>query len=231
MATESVNEPKVSVHGIPQSQYEGSYSEGQPQQGSTGIFAEMKAHPIWAVSIAIGIIAILIALYIWWSNNNGSASTSSNIDPNTGLPVGTTTPDNSWGSQLDADYQQMMSFQNQQIGLLQQLLQQGQSSTGNNTTNNTGTTTGTSSTGTTSTTSTGTKSTNPPKTPAPTQNYYTVTGGDTLSSIAQKEGFGNWQSLYNYGTNAQTVQSTAKQHGYTSNYQNWIFPGEKLMVH
>jgi len=57
--------------------------------------------------------------------------------------------------------------------------------------------------------------------------HYTVKKGDTLSGIAAKFGT-TWQALY--ASNKAVVDKTAKGHGYTSNLQNWIFPGESLTV-
>jgi nucleoid-associated protein YgaU len=60
-----------------------------------------------------------------------------------------------------------------------------------------------------------------------TQTHYSVKKGDTLSSIAKQFGT-SWQSIY--AANKTTIDTTAKSHGYTSNLQNWIFPGESVTV-
>ncbi len=64
---------------------------------------------------------------------------------------------------------------------------------------------------------------------APKLQTYTVQSGDTLSGIASKlKVNGGWQTLYN--ANKPTVDRTAQAHGFYQNDQNWIFPGEKLVV-
>ena len=65
--------------------------------------------------------------------------------------------------------------------------------------------------------------------PPPPQRYqqYTVRSGDTLSKIAQQFGL-SWQAIYD--VNKSTVDSTARAHGKTSNWWNWIFPGETLQI-
>lgn len=112
-------EPTVSVHGVPQSQYNAApqtYGNG----GAGGFF---KQHWPWLVG---GALVLGVAYYIYVKNSGQSYNAA--IDPNTGMPVGATSPDQLWGSQLDADMQQMMSFQNQLIGILQQQQQQGSGS-------------------------------------------------------------------------------------------------------
>jgi nucleoid-associated protein YgaU len=79
-----------------------------------------------------------------------------------------------------------------------------------------------------------TKVTAPAPTPlkppsAPKLQTYTVQSGDTLSGIASKLKIaGGWQALYN--ANKATVDRTAQAHGFYQNDQNWIFPGEKLII-
>jgi nucleoid-associated protein YgaU len=64
---------------------------------------------------------------------------------------------------------------------------------------------------------------------APKLQTYTVQSGDTLSGIASKLKIaGGWQALYN--ANKATVDRTAQAHGFYQNDQNWIFPGEKLII-
>lgn len=121
-------EPTVSVHGVPQSQYNATPST----YGSGGAGGWLKGHWLWIVG---GLGAVFVVYYFFLKNNNSNAYNAA-IDPNTGMPVGATSPDQLWGSQLDADMQQMMSFQNQMIGILQQ--QQGTPTSGTGTTTTTG---------------------------------------------------------------------------------------------
>jgi LysM repeat protein len=110
-------------------------------------------------------------------------------------------------------------------------------------------TTGTTSTGTTGTSGTttvrsGTPATGiystpvPPKTttgstPASNVKSYTVKSGDTLIGIASKQ-FGlpateaGADKVYDYDGNKTTIQSNAKAHGITSDFQHWIYAGETL---
>src|SRR5438309_1250319 len=127
-------EPTVSVHGVPKSQYDSGQAVGTPGPGGgsgpTGIIQDIKAHPVWAVSIGIGVIAIAIMVYFWFQGR--SSNTSSLIDPTTGQPYSLengNNPQAMYGSQLDADYQQLISEQNQILGILQQI-QQGQTGSG-----------------------------------------------------------------------------------------------------
>lgn len=70
-----------------------------------------------------------------------------------------------------------------------------------------------------------------PEPPAPPQNLYTVVSGDTLWGIAQKfygDGL-RWQEIYN--ANADTIESTAAQHGFAgSDNGHWIWPGEVFTI-
>lgn len=56
---------------------------------------------------------------------------------------------------------------------------------------------------------------------------YVVKSGDTLTGIASKEKV-PLSTLE--ATNKTVITNTAKQHGYTSDFNHWIFPGEKLVV-
>jgi LysM repeat protein len=73
----------------------------------------------------------------------------------------------------------------------------------------------------------------PKPAPPPASNKtYTVKSGDTLWAIAPKVGLGSGQAgvdkLYNYDGNAQTIRAEAEKHGFHSDFQHWIFPGEVL---
>lgn len=70
-------------------------------------------------------------------------------------------------------------------------------------------------------------------TPAPAVKSYTVKSGDNLIGIASKQ-FGlpateaGADKVYDYDGNKTTIQSNAKKHGITSDFQHWIYPGEVL---
>lgn len=65
-----------------------------------------------------------------------------------------------------------------------------------------------------------------PAPPPPARRSYTVVHGDTLIGIGNKLHV-DWHSLYN--NNKQTIENTARSHGYSSSDGgHWIFPGEVL---
>lgn len=176
---ENIKEPTVSVHGVPKSQYDASAPIGGPPSGpmiggGSSIGQDIRAHPIWAVSIGIGVVAILIMVYLYFANNNNSSSnqTASTIDPLTGIPYSQETGNTPYGttsSQLDADYQQMMSYQNEMIGLLQQI-QTGQTGSGGN---------------------------NPPPPPTTNPEYGTVRSGTSKGFDASHSGVPIWSNITN----------------------------------
>lgn len=117
MPNQSISEPTVSVHGVPQSQYNpavvGGPSPGSPVQG---IGARFNQHPIiWSIGIGVAILIV----YVIYKNNQSANATGISSTTGTGTP---SSPDQMWGSQLEADNQQIMSFQNNTNGLLQQIL-------------------------------------------------------------------------------------------------------------
>lgn len=68
---------------------------------------------------------------------------------------------------------------------------------------------------------------NPPPPPKSTKSY-TVASGDTLSSIAGREGVDEQQL---YSRNEGIIEATARQHGFASSENgHWIFPGERLVI-
>lgn len=125
MATKStVEEPQVTVRNIPQSSYNQAVSPvtGQPaavpaQQG--GLIGNIKQHwPVWTVGIAAATLFIMWLIY----RNNNSAAAQAAQSNQYGYGTGNSSPDQLWGSQLDADYQQLASIQNTNTGILQQIL-------------------------------------------------------------------------------------------------------------
>ena len=206
-------EPTVSVHGVPKSQYDaGSFSQTQSSgigtgTPPTGIMQDIKQHPVWAVTIAIGIIAILVMIYLWWQSQSGNNSNSSNlIDPTTGQPYALgngNNPSAMYGSQLDADYQQMISNQNTMTGLLQSI--QNSLSGGTSSSGGTGTVGGTP----------GVTTHNPGSTfkGATGVLHYETTGKETLSQIAAEFGLQSWNSIYAIPSNQKIFGNpmTAKQ--------------------
>lgn len=113
------SEPTVSVHGVPQSQYEsdqGKYGAGSGG-GEPGFKGWVKQHWPWLAGLAVVTILIL-----WWVNRSSGASAANNQNTGTGMGTGNSSPDQLWGSQLDADYQQMTQQSTITNSLLQQLL-------------------------------------------------------------------------------------------------------------
>lgn len=206
----NANEPQVTVKGIPQSQYNANPPVA-PSGG--GIGGWIKMHPIMAIAGGLGLVVVLILVYQYFKNNSSSAS--SGIDPNTGIPYAQEQQGIGYnGAQNESDMQQLMAFQNEEIGLLQQIANQQSGNSNNNNNNNNATT-------------------------------YTITAADLtggigphhnpLEAIAQKEGFASWQDLYNFGTNAQTIQATAKSHNVnpTKGYGGWhryLYVGEQIQI-
>jgi len=120
-------EPRVSVHGIPKSQYDASGAGGAPApplaaDGTPGTPQPGTAkHKIWFyLAIGLGVVFVGYVVYKYISNSSG-ASTSL-YGPSPSGTSGTTSPDQLWGSQLDADYQQLISSMNANTGILQQIL-------------------------------------------------------------------------------------------------------------
>lgn len=116
------SEPTVSVHGMPQSQYNAQQGGGaMGGGGGGGIIQHFKDH--WIMySLGIGAAGLVIMFLIY--RQNSAASTAATVTGNS--TTGSTTPpasiDASWGSQLDADYQQLTSVETTNTGLLQSIL-------------------------------------------------------------------------------------------------------------
>src|SRR5258708_35161781 len=70
-------------------------------------------------------------------------------------------------------------------------------------------------------------------TPSATSYWYDILPGDTLEGIALSHGYVDtpdataWQQILSVGGNSQAITADAKQHGQTSDYQNYLFPGER----
>lgn len=120
MATEE--QPQVTVRGIPQNQYNSNVAastqdpaDAGPQEG--GIKGHLKKNwPIYTVVLAIVTILVMV-----WLNRSNSNSSSTGYDT-TGYGTGNSNASDLYGSQLDADYQQMINESNITNSLLQQLL-------------------------------------------------------------------------------------------------------------
>lgn len=190
----SNKEPKVSVSGIPQSQYQqslGADPAAGPAQGG-GIVGNIKRHwPEYTV-----ILAIITIIVIVWVNNNNANSTSTVGNGSTSSDGTGTLPDQS--SELDTDFQEMMSLQNQSNAFLQTLV--------NNSTNP--------------------AQKLPTTSPAynmPTHGVLTsVTDKTTtLANLAKRAGFsGGASAVYNYGNNAEIFANE----GITPNTPNKAIP-------
>jgi hypothetical protein len=134
------HEPTVSVHGIPKAEYEANVASQQPAttdvgggdtvaaggdvegggQQYTGIAGHFRRH--WVMySLGLAAAGVFVA-YLAYRNsqNNSYAVTAGNSA--TGQVGTPSTIDSSWGSQLDADYQQLTSVETTNTGLLQSIL-------------------------------------------------------------------------------------------------------------
>jgi hypothetical protein len=151
MATTTVEsaEPKVSVHGIPQSQYNQQFSNGSSGSsmvattpevlptppGSGGLIGNIKQHwQVWTVALAALTIIVMIVIYRLQHNQNpatgldGSGNYTSNPQGGSGGTIDT--------SGLDAEYNQLIALQNSNnatmAGILQALQNGGSTSTPKN---------------------------------------------------------------------------------------------------
>ncbi len=118
--------PQVTVRNIPQDSYNSNIASGTggaPIAGG-GIKGHLQRN--WPMyTVGLGALTILVIIYMNGRNNS--------LNNNLGSTSGTmgNAPDQLWGSQLDADLQQLMTVQNTQVGLLQQVLN-GQTNPSNN---------------------------------------------------------------------------------------------------
>lgn len=112
------SEPTVSVHGVPQSEYNSQIGD-QGGAGGGGISGHFKRH--WVMyTLIIGAAGLVIMWLIYQQQNGGVASATGNSA--TGTTTNPSTIDGSWGAQLDADYQQLTSVETTNTGLLQAIL-------------------------------------------------------------------------------------------------------------
>ena len=124
MPSTDVTEPKVSVHGIPQSQYEQQYSSqvAQPNvapPGSGGILASMEQHKgVWAVVIGVATIVVIIIIYRLQQSQAGGTSTDSSGNLSGSGQSGSSVD----LSGIEAEYNQLISLQNQNNGTLASIL-------------------------------------------------------------------------------------------------------------
>ncbi len=125
MAT--VEQPQVTVRGIPQNQYNENVAKNTQDPADTGqgggIEAHFKKH--WVLyTLGLGAVTILIILYVNNRNSNAASGTSGTdvYGYGTGSTYPNGSPSDNYGSQLDADYQQMINQSNITNSLLQQLL-------------------------------------------------------------------------------------------------------------
>lgn len=109
--SEETMQPQVTVRNIPQESYNSNIAAGASQPQSGGIKGHLQRNwPLYALGLGLATIVVMI-----WKS--GSSNTASNIAGSTAGTMGLSS-DQLYGSQLDADYQQLMSMQNQQLGLL-----------------------------------------------------------------------------------------------------------------
>jgi hypothetical protein len=117
------SEPTVSLHGVPQSEYNEQFAAGggeaAPQEG--GIIGHLKQH--WVIyTIGIGAAGLVIMFLMYRNQNSAANAAVSAGNSASGQVPNPATIDSSWGSQLDADYQQLTSVMTQQTGLLTSIL-------------------------------------------------------------------------------------------------------------
>ena len=91
--------------------------------GIKGMFA--KHWKLWLGGIGVAVLGYVAWQYFQGNTANGTATTLGGA----AAASGTTAPGSVDGSQLDADYQSMMSLQNQNLGVLNQILTQLQGGT------------------------------------------------------------------------------------------------------
>ena len=120
----TADQPQVTVRNIPQEQYNQQVNPQTTQPAAVagqqgGFMGNLKQHPVIWTAI-FGVLTIIIMIYFYNRNKNSVASGAQ--DSQYGYGTGNSSPDQLWGSQLDADYQQMSQAMDTNTALLQQLV-------------------------------------------------------------------------------------------------------------
>jgi hypothetical protein len=138
MATTTVEggEPKVSVHGIPQSQYNQQFSGGTssspmvattpevlpPPPGGSGLINNIKAHwQVWTVALAALTIVVMIVIYRLQHGQNAATGLDGSGNYITPPPSGSSGTIDTSG--LDAEYNQLIALQNSNNATMSGILQ------------------------------------------------------------------------------------------------------------
>lgn len=229
MATKE--QPQVTVRGIPQNQYNDNVAATTQQPGDDpnqggGIEGHFKKH--WVIyTLGIGLAGILVILWLNHNSNSSTAGTDT-YGYGTGNSYPNGEPSDLYGSQLDADYQQMINNSNITNSLLQQLLGAGTSGS---------TTGGTSGSGSSSGSSGGHKK--PPKGTkggskgSSSGNHKKSTSGGTGTKVGV-HGSGSTSSSHSQGTSHSNGKTTishnsggsyGKQKNYTTKNGTYVVTG------
>lgn len=223
MATKE--QPQVTVRGIPQNQYNDNVAAttqdpgADPNQGG-GIEGHFKKH--WVLyTLGLGAVTILIILYVNNRNSNASSGTDT-YGYGTGNTNGNGSPSDMYGSQLDADYQQMINQENITNSLLQQLLGAGTSGS---------TTGGTSGSGSSSGSSGGHKK--PPKkggkggsSGSSSGNHKKSTSGGTGSKVGVHSGSKS-PSSHSTGTSHSNGKTSIKPNPHAGGAHGYVYTTKK----
>jgi hypothetical protein len=134
------HQPTVSVHGIPREEYDASVNQpmnqpitdtsgvsnasGDVEQGGqqySGIAGHFRRH--WVMySLGLAAAGVFVAYLAYRRSNSANTYAVTTGNSSTGQVGTPSTIDSSWGSQLDADYQQLTSVETTNTGLLQSIL-------------------------------------------------------------------------------------------------------------
>lgn len=129
-----ISEPKVSVHGIPQSQYNQQYAPQSGVQGTTpevmppppggsGLINNIKQHwQVWSVGLAVTTIIVMIVIYRLQNKQTGSTDQYGNYT-STGQSGQGSSGSSIDMSALDAEYNQLIALQNQSNATLAGIFQ------------------------------------------------------------------------------------------------------------
>jgi hypothetical protein len=115
---EDTSSPKVSVHGIKKEDYDTGLAGGDGAAAEPGLKGHLKKYGMLYL-VLIG--AATIVVIIMFRNNNQSGDTSGATDPY-GYGTGNSSASDTYGAQLDSDYQMMQNAMNQNNTLLASLL-------------------------------------------------------------------------------------------------------------